>query len=217
MGIAEVWRSKDEREWKIALNHYYSVLNEDEKQIDECMDLISANPDSVRNMTGDEFFDFLYDQYFVWKYTQPNRLVTTRKVLEKNHDSKEGRLYLEIIKDSIFKAHDIMPLATYLHIELKIGGLGVAGASGLLSILFPNDYGTIDQYLVYALKDVRDSLLDCEEYGSIEPENLKTQDCVFLEEVLRRKANELNECFETTEWNPKKVDMVLWAVHRKDD
>ena len=37
-------------------------------------------------------------------------------------------------------------------ITIQIHGLGTAGVSGLLAVLFPEHYGTIDQFVVYALR-----------------------------------------------------------------
>lgn len=46
------------------------------------------------------------------------------------------------------------------------------------------------------------------------PLGLKVRDCVVLEDIYRRKARELNERFQSIDWTPRKMDMILWASDR---
>jgi hypothetical protein len=98
-----------------------------------------------------------------------------------------------------------------LQAAMQIGGLGTAGASGLLSLLFPALYGTVDQFVVKALLQIPD-LEERDELLSMNPEGLTVTQGVILIEIMKRKAQQLNELFGTQEWTPRKVDMVLWAV-----
>lgn len=41
-------------------------------------------------------------------------------------------------------------------------------------------------------------------------------DAMLLVAIMRRKARELNELFDTDEWTPRKIDMILWAVRNED-
>lgn len=216
--ISDLWYTGTEQEWKKALQRYYEVLTDEELALDQFMDTISANPGIVRSMKADEFYDFLYNKYYVWKYTQKNRLASTRNALKKKHFHEEGKAVLSIIKDSVFKAHDLLPGNAYVALQFatQIGGLGVAGASGLLSILFPNDYGTVDQYLVFALREI-DRLPEEEKVKKMNTDQLGIKDGVFLETILRNKAEELNNKFCTDYWTAKKIDMILWTVHREND
>ena len=37
----------------------------------------------IKDYTVEEFYNFLHDEFFVWKYTAKNRLATTRMNLQK--------------------------------------------------------------------------------------------------------------------------------------
>ena len=95
----------------------------------------------------------------------------------------------------------------------EIRGLGTAGASGLLAILFPKEFGTVDQFVVKKLQEIeipdhQDALL------RMNPESLKIDDGVLLIGIMREKAAELNRKFQTDFWTPRKIDMVLWSFGR---
>jgi hypothetical protein len=60
------------------------------------------------------------------------------------------------MKNLGYMQHDLFSfdrnnIQTRLSIVTDIHGLGIAGASGLLAVLFPSHFGTVDQFLVKAL------------------------------------------------------------------
>lgn len=92
-------------------------------------------------------------------------------------------------------------------------GLGPAGASGLLAVLFPVKFGTVDQFVVRALRKVH-RLPERDALRRMTPNDLNIADGVVLIEIMRRKAISLNELLNTSGWTPRKVDKVLWASER---
>lgn len=212
MKINELWNNGSELDWKEALSKYYeSPFVKKNIKLERRMEKLS--PSDVQDMSTKEFYRFLYDEYFVWKYTAPNRLATTRKSLQKYE--LEDLKPLGIIKKSIMTAYKNDPADTKILLDAatSIYGLGTAGASGLLSILFPQYYGTVDQFLVYALLKVT-NLPEHSRLQSINPLNIKIKDGIILENILREKAEELNQKFGSQDWTPRKIDMVLWATDR---
>lgn len=164
----------------------------------------------MREMTDQEFYDFLYNRYYLWKYKK-NYLNRRRKDLEK-HTSDEGRLMLKRIREEIFEAceKEIENTEELLKIVKKISGLGVAGAGGLLSILYLEYYGTVDKFLIRSLRSVgglekHDVLLKMKE------DEIKISDGKILEDILRAKADDLNKRFRSDYWTPRKPDMILWT------
>lgn len=207
--ISYLWNHASENEWHEALEHYYELLKTEEKALDLYMENVDAN--EIARLSAVEFYDFLYDKYYVWKYTAKNRLATTRKSLKRYVD--ENRLSeLADIKRRLFRA-DRSNIESCLRIAAEIRGLGPAGASGLLSILFPENFGTIDQYVVRALREV-EGVPHNAELAKMNPDSLSINDGILLIRILREQAARLNEKFDTDFWNPRKIDMVFWAAGR---
>ena len=207
--LKELWQNGTESAWKQALNHYYGLLKGDQRVLED--ELYAIGAAGVEKMEAQEFYDFLYNKYFVWKYTAKNRLATTRKILQKYVLNNELQK-LERIKVSMLST-DKADVAKCLDIVTDIYGLGTAGASGLLSILFPKEFGTVDQFVVKSLCEVGDSRY-AEVLKKMKPESLSNKDGVVLEKILREKAAELNSRFNTDFWTPRKLDMILWSFGR---
>lgn len=207
--INNLWNYGSEVAWQEALKHYYDLLNAEAQELDSYMENLDAN--DIAQLSVSEFYDFLYDRYFVWKYTAKNRLATTRKSLRRYVE--ENKLSeLADIQRRLFLA-DHSNIGKCLSIATEIRGLGPAGASGLLSILFPEDFGTVDQFVVKALKQV-DGLLYAAELAKMKPESLSIENGVLLIKILREQAKKLNINFDTDFWTPRKIDMILWAIGR---
>ena len=207
--INSLWSSNDERAWLYALEHYYSLLSDNQIPLDKRMETVNA--EDIESLSVEDFYIFLHEDYFVWKYTQKNRLATTRKQLERY--IIEGRMYeLEFIKQRLFLA-DHRNICECLSLVSNIRGLGVAGASGLLSILFPQDFGTVDQFVVKSLLDV-ENLKEHKQIEAMNPQSLKAGDGEILIRIMREKAASLNAQFNTSFWTPRKIDMILWSIGR---
>lgn len=205
--LSQLWYNGDESEWEKALAHYHVLC----KNVTLDTFMAELDPETVKQMSVFEFYQFLHDKYFVWKYTAKNRLATTRSHLRKYLDGNQLE-QLEQIHNQIFST-DRSKTTDMLTIVSSIKGLGIAGASGLLSILFPKQYGTVDQFVVLTLLTI-DELPEHDCLCKMKPEVLSLKDGVLLEGIMRQKALELNQKFQTDKWTPRKIDMVLWAYGR---
>lgn len=209
MEVKKLWNSHSESAWNQRLEMYWTMESV-QKHCGLEKELHDLQRETVEDMSADSFYDFLLKQYFVWKYTAPNRFKTTIAELKKYET--EGKEELGIIKDTIFSLHKRRPDGTRALMEevTKIHGLGAAGGSGLLSILFPEHYGTIDQFVVKSLQKV-----GLPEAQGMDPENLTIEDAVVLEDIYRNKAGELNSSFGGNHWAPRRIDMVLWTFREE--
>ena len=207
--INYLWHSQNQQDWTRALNNYFNLVKPKNMKFEKELDNLDA--ETIKNMSVNEFYDFLHDKYFVWKYTAPNRLVTTRKCLEKY--IKEDKLSeLQEIQNLIFKYNPVK-ISNLLITVHRIKGLGVSGASGLLSLLFPKYFGTVDQFVVQRLLEVK-KLKEHSLLEKMNQDNLTEKDGIILIEIMRNKANELNQLFKTNEWTPRKIDKILWSIDR---
>lgn len=209
LDISTLWNHGSEEDWEAALDHYWKILKPANLQLEREFDNLEVNV--LKQMSVIEFYHFLYNGYFVWKYTAANRLATTRKNLSR-HQS-EGRMdELEWIQKTLF-SFDHRDIQKGLEIARRINGLGTAGASGLLSILFPQDFGTVDQFVVKSLLSI-EGIPEHSILEKMRADSLKLQDGVALIKIMRNKAKALNERFETDRWTPRLIDKVLWCVGR---
>jgi hypothetical protein len=204
--IHKLWHSANERDWLAALDRYMALIRPKNPEVEWQMELLE--PESVQSLGEIAWYDFLHDSYFVWKYTASNRLATTRKALGRYHET-ETLSELQAVKRDLF-SFDRSDVHSGLQIATRIRGLGVAGASGLLSVLFPSDFGTVDQFAVKALRGIPD-LPERARVAEMQPDSLTVRDGVLLIEVMRRKATSNNGKFASTFWTPRRIDKILWT------
>ncbi len=208
--IEQLWHSSDASKWQHALDRYWKYIKATHLELEREMDTL--RPDDVRYLDADQWYDWLLKKYFVWKYTAPNRYATTTRDL-KHQATDAGRHHLLTIRDRVLSCENAS-IGDALRAAREFKGLGPAGASGLLALLFPAKFGTIDQFAVGALRKVR-SLPERDELGRMNPTRLSTANGVVLVGIMRRKAVSLNELFNTSGWTPRKVDKLLWASERR--
>lgn len=208
--INELWHSEDEEVWASALKFYWHYVKDDLRQIEEEMDVLDV--ETIQKMNPQQWYEFLLEKYFRWKYTAWNRYRSTTKHL-KRYVEEDTLTELYQIKQEIF-TFDKTNARQGLEIACRIRGLGTAGASGLLGVMFPKHFGTVDQFAVKALRGVNGLGYD-EQLKSMNPVSLKIGEGVILVEIMRKKADDLNRKFQTDTWTTRKVDMILWTYGRE--
>ena len=208
-GIVELWRSRDPRLWDEALARYWDFVQPPNLELERRME--SLDIARVRRLDDRGWYDFLLNEYFRWKYTAPNRYGSTTKQLRRYVDT-DALGALARIKDRLF-AFDPNDIAAGLAIASEIKGLGPAGASGLLALLFPVAFGTADQFVVKALRNIPD-LPEASLVAKMNPEQLTLSDAGVLIAIMRRKAAQNNQALRTSSWTPRMVDKILWTYGR---
>lgn len=209
MDIADLWRSSEPEDWERALERYWQFVQPRNLELERALDALDIN--WLRGLTPQGWYSFLHDDYFRWKYTAPNRYATTTIQLEKYIGGGELD-ELESLRRQLLNL-DRNDIRRGLSTAKKIRGLGTAGASGLLSLMHPKYFATVDQFVVKALRLVP-GLPEAAALAKMNPENLSIADGVLLTGILTRKAKENNESFGASTWTPRKIDMVLWTYGR---
>lgn len=204
MTFVQIWNSNSERDWNRLLQSYWALVHVDNIQLEYSLNRLTL--ERVASMNERSWYAFLHDEYFPWKYTAKNRLATTRKQLERY--AEEG--HLDVLDDIRSQLLNIEPALIAPAIELAWGirGLGISGASGLLSLMYPEHFATVDQFVVKALREVPDHRAQLE---AMNPMSLTLPNGVVLTEIIRAKAAELNARFRTYFWTPRTIEMALWA------
>ncbi len=147
MNLTELWNSNEEQLWEEKLDNYWRMVKPMNIDLERKMN--SLDYTLIKGMSPEAFYDFLYNEYFVWKYTAINRLCTTRMALQKYIQLNKINELSEIQKQLF--TFSLWDIKKGLSIAKNIKGLGTAGASGLLSLLFPKYFGTVDQFVAFAL------------------------------------------------------------------
>jgi hypothetical protein len=207
--VAELWNGGDQQDWQRALDRYWTFVKPANLALEREMDQLDA--ETVRKMDPDGWYKFLLEKYFRWKYTAPNRYASTTKIL-RTYASNNELPALHAMKGRLF-ARDKNNIEQCLAVACSIRGLGTAGASGLLAVLFPAYFGTVDQFAVKALLRIPE-LPESQQIAAMQPESLRLDEGALLIRIMRGKAAELNRAFSTNLWTPRKVDMILWTCAR---
>jgi hypothetical protein len=214
--IEELWASRNEKEWSDALARYWKMRTVLKKlELEKYMDKL--DPQAIKRLEGSEWYAFL-EKYFCWKF-DGNYLSLRLNNLKSNSPEQLFR-----VRESLFALTEIdlanirKPLNTVKSPQIK--GLGYAGASGLLAVLFPKSFGTADKFVVRALCKIvslpeRSEVLvmaQTDAKGKDVPLNEKN--AALLIDIMRRKATDLNALFGPDKWTPRMIDMILWASPR---
>ena len=132
-GTREMWNGNDLDLWQRALSRYRAFVKPPNLELEKEIDQLDA--EIVRKMAPKAWFEFLLEKYFRWKYTAPNRYGSTTKML-RTYAANNELSALDAIKERLFAA-DKENIEQCLAIASLIRGLGIAGASGLVAVLFP--------------------------------------------------------------------------------
>jgi hypothetical protein len=121
-------------------------------ELERAMEVLDLN--RIRGMDAIGWYRFLLDEYFRWKYTAPNWYATA---------TRHPRRYIETdTLDALYRINgrlltiDQIDIRRALLVACEIRGQGTAGASGLLSLMYPATFATVDQFAFNALRGIPD-------------------------------------------------------------
>lgn len=212
--INEVWYSKDEIIWNKALDEYWNRVKEDNKsQLDVEYKIDKIKADDIKALSLDGFYSFITKDYFRWKFN-PRDCKSFQKKFYTYYVEGKRLCLLEEIKNKLF-SFDVTNIRQGLEIVTEIHCMRVIAGSGLLAVLFPDYYGTIDQFVIKSLLQI-DGLQEHKRILNINQSAPTINDGIFLIELMTQKATELNKLFRKNSWRPRDIDKVLWAL-REDE
>lgn len=206
--VHKLWFSRNAGDWKAALDRYWALIQPRNLTLEQAMEHLDR--ERIRQLSPDEWFAFLHNDYYRWKYTAANRYATTTSKLKQKAATQAGRQELHQIKVKILEINPAHIRASI--VTAKLPGLGTAGVSGLLALLYPDSFGTVDQFVVKALREVPD-LPEAAAITRMKPEGLTPKDGEILVGIMRRQAAVLTDELGTS-WRPRDVDKVLWTYGR---
>ncbi len=162
--------------------------------------------DRLATITTNPFYDFLRNEYFPWKFTD-QYLGKQQSYLAK-HKSLGQMDRLERVRRRLVNRNGLDAEAM---IEMVLGqnggihGLGVAGATGLLALTYPEEFGCVDKMVVREFNAVGLFL-------EVNSGAIRVKDAAAMIAAMNKKARELNKAFgNINKWTPRTVDRALWA------
>jgi hypothetical protein len=198
MDVNELWHNGNEADWKKALEHYWErnlKYPEQTRLIEEKLNPSYEEPHTskilqrIQRFNKKEWYDFLYEEYFFWKYTDKRRLNQCRKHLSRYMSENKLDELLQI-RDKILQT-DHLNISPKLDIAQSIHGLGTAGVSGLLSLMYPDDFGTVDKFVVKSFQSIK-GLPKHNKLMKIDPDGIKRNEGVLMTQIYRAKTAENN-------------------------
>ena len=185
--INTLWKTNNEQDWKLALDNYWRFIQPRNMELERGLNDLKL--EEINSLDPLGWYDFLRDKYFRWKYTAANRYASTTLALKKYKDLNQLDNLFDIKKRLLnLNASDI---SMGLSIAHEIRGLGIAGASGLLCLMYPNYFATVDQFAVKALCQIP-HLPESGDLNTMKPENLTLRNGIVLINIMRGKAKENN-------------------------
>jgi hypothetical protein len=200
--VADIWRSANAHAWHDALAHYWQLVKD--RELEERLEALDL--DRLRRMDARGWYKFLRDEY-----APANQYRQITRSLSPFVDAP-GVEALDRCRKRLL-ALDPGDIATALKAALNIPGLGIVGASGLLSLMYPSEFGLVDRFVVKALRGV-EGLPEAAALACMSTGRLITSDGVIVVRILRRKATNLS-CELDEVWTPCMIGRVLRAVGRE--
>ena len=113
--IYMLWESKSEAEWNKALDHYWTrVANYKTYNIER--EFYTLDYKEIEIMNEEEFFLFLKEKYFPWKFGETRWCKTSIKNLEKNNTKDlldiKNRIAFHTISTEIWDSRSILSSIT---------------------------------------------------------------------------------------------------------
>ena len=211
LSLTELWACHDQSEWDYCAGALYESAVRPER-LELYRDLETPGlSQRIARMTTEEFYTFLYDDFFRWKFTVGPQLAGNRRMLATH--LQDGSLdRIERVRGRLVDRGGDGKGSSIKMIMGRNGGihgLGVPGACGLLALVHPQEFGTVDVMVTRAMQ-----LLGIVEADLVDPENISVGDAVRLIEIMCMKAHDLNSIFGTDKWTPRRIDRVLWVAGR---
>lgn len=207
--IKDIWNCNEVGKWKDAEEEYSKRINQVAKKIEKKFEQMTT--EEILGLSPDEFYIFLRDMYFPWKFTgiylKP-RLENLKTIENKQTQIKDVIDDLKELQKRIADKKELNDddMSNAIRNLQKIPGIGLSAATGLLSILFPTHFGTINKHVRINLKKVgcKISEQDCI--------NISVKNAIKMEKILIEKAKKLNTDMNTDYWTPRRLDKILWSI-----
>ncbi|MBX9791902.1 MAG: hypothetical protein K2Y37_23510 [Pirellulales bacterium] len=180
----ELWRSRRQQDWDQALRAYWDTVPARSMEIERAMDNLSLS--RISQMDESDWFLFLRDEYFYWKFMVRKR---NTNYLEKQSRAELFEIKRELL-DMRFSDDDRDGIRRAIRAADKVAGLDVKSATGLLAVMYPKWFGTVDRHVIDCLQTIS----ELPEFDAIQEmsarKNVTVDDATLLVLVMRTALSE---------------------------
>src|SRR5258708_7915240 len=152
--IRDVWTSEDKSVWSSQIQAYWKYIEKQRKtSLEEEMGNLKWR--LIAEATDDAWREFLAIKYIPWKHQPSPFWQSIQSKFLARYAAKEQQVLLAGIKRRIF-AYGPEKTRELLSVVDEIYQFGIPSASGLLSLLFPSYFGTVDRFAVQSLQRIEE-------------------------------------------------------------
>ncbi len=223
----DLWESQEPGMWDRCLKAYWDVRSvRNNLAIEQEMDVVAKYRQTLFDADAPAWYRFLYDKYRPWKLkSQAMYFTDIQDKFQNRYDDAQGEL--DAVKGKLLRA-DKTDITRCLQIVTLIEGFRIPTGSGLLAVLFPESFGTVDKLILrafLAIPSVNSQYrLDAwihndDEYFSkgSKSDSRRYELASILIGLFMEKATENNKrLFGTSLWTPRKVEMALWTTQHPE-
>lgn len=218
----DLWESQDPDVWERCLKAYWDVRSvRNNLATEQEIDIVARHRQTLFDADASAWYRFLYDKYCPWK-------LASQAMCFPEHQRKFRERYaanldeLDEVKRQIVRA-DKTDVPRCLKIITCVEGFGIPTGSGLLAVLFPEHFGTIDKLILRAFLSIPsvntryhldEWTRNDDQYFSkgSKSDSRRYELSSILIGLFVEKAAENNRLFGTSLWTPRTVEMTLWTT-----
>jgi hypothetical protein len=211
LSVVELWNTRDAKIWDRHQGELYDTGGKPGRRDLERQLETPGLRARIARMNAADFYDFLRDEYFPSKITVKSQFIGALKGLAKHVSEgsmeRVERARLRLVNRVYDSKAEAIGMLMGEH--GGIHGVTVAGASGLLALVYPEEFAPVDAVVTKALQQIV-----APEAARPNPKDVSIAEAEMLIEVMRTKALELNRAFGVSEWTPRRVARVLSVAGR---
>jgi len=222
ISLGSLWLSNEVSAWQDALAKYWNHgpvrANID---VERHMDRLTAEERTAILSSGGALVEFLDRWYYSWKFfaIAPYDIPKHQAKVRAEYAANPAK-YDAIARQLGALNPDNVEQCLKAVASRSIPGLQLSAASGLLAVLFPASFGTVDQHTLRALQTLDDDravwlrrhIPDPKTFFPANNNDQGRHAAKLMTQLYREKARELAQLDEETGWGPRRVEMVCYTV-----
>ena len=220
--LVSLWRSNEVSAWRDALAKYWNHRPVRRNiDVERHMDRLTPEDRDVILASGAALVDFLEHWYYSWKFFSIAPYDIPKHQAKVRAEYATNPAKYDAIARSLgsLNPDNVEQCLTYVA-SRSIPGLQISAGSGVLAVLYPTWFGTVDQHTLRALQTLdgdgaewlRRHIPGPETFFPANNNDLGRHAAKLMTQLYRQKSQELAQLDEETGWTPRRVEMVCYIL-----